>query len=150
MYNLRVMNLDAVDKAIIKQLQDNGRITNKKIAEILNLSEGTIRNRIRRLTESNILKIKGLINPEVEKEKQLVYVMIKLSGNRNSLDVARKVAALEPIKSVSIIAGRYDLVAEIFIESHTLIEFLNTELAKIDSILTVESLMTLRNFDKWV
>ncbi len=150
MYNLRVMNLDAVDKAIIKQLQDNGRVTNKKIAEILNLSEGTIRNRIRRLTESNILKIKGLINPEVEKEKQLVYVMIKLSGNRNSLDVARKVAALEPIKSVSIIAGRYDLVAEIFIESHTLIEFLNTELAKIDSILTVESLMTLRNFDKWV
>jgi Lrp/AsnC family transcriptional regulator for asnA, asnC and gidA len=150
MYNLRVMNLDAVDKAIIKQLQDNGRITNKRIAEILNLSEGTIRNRIRRLTESNILKIKGLINPEVEKEKQLVYVMIKLSGNRNSLDVARKVAALEPIKSVSIIAGRYDLVAEIFIESHTLIEFLNTELAKIDSILTVESLMTLRNFDKWV
>jgi Lrp/AsnC family transcriptional regulator for asnA, asnC and gidA len=150
MYNLRVMNLDAIDKAIIKQLQDNGRITNKRIAEILNLSEGTIRNRIRRLTESNILKIKGLINPEVEKEKQLVYVMIKLSGNRNSLDVARKVAALEPIKSVSIIAGRYDLVAEIFIESHTLIEFLNTELAKIDSILTVESLMTLRNFDKWV
>jgi Lrp/AsnC family transcriptional regulator for asnA, asnC and gidA len=144
------MNLDAIDKAIIKQLQDNGRITNKRIAEILNLSEGTIRNRIRRLTESNILKIKGLINPEVEKEKQLVYVMIKLSGNRNSLDVARKVAALEPIKSVSIIAGRYDLVAEIFIESHTLIEFLNTELAKIDSILTVESLMTLRNFDKWV
>jgi hypothetical protein len=102
------------------------------------------------MTESNVLKITGLIDPEVEKDKQLVYVMIKLSGNRNSLEVAKKVASLGPIQSVSIIAGRYDLIAEIFIDTHLLIGFLNTELAKIESILTVESLITLRNFGKWV
>ena len=144
------MKIDSLDKAIIQYLQEDGRATNKSIAEKLNLSEGTIRNRIKKLVDSNIIRIKGLTNPESDKEKQLVYVMIKLSGNRNSLEVARKVANLEPIKSVSIIAGRYDLVAEVYIETHQLIEFLNTELAKIESILTVESLMTLRNFGKWV
>jgi Lrp/AsnC family transcriptional regulator for asnA, asnC and gidA len=144
------MKIDSLDKAIIQYLQEDGRATNKSIAEKLNLSEGTIRNRIKKLVDSNIIRIKGLTNPESDKEKQLVYVMIKLSGNRNSLEVARKVADLEPIKSVSIIAGRYDLVAEVYIETHQLIEFLNTELAKIESILTVESLMTLRNFGKWV
>ncbi|MFA5569986.1 MAG: Lrp/AsnC family transcriptional regulator [Sphaerochaetaceae bacterium] len=144
------MSIDEIDKSIIQQLKSDGRVTNKKIAETLELSEGTIRNRIKHLVENEALKIKGLTNPESEPHKQYVYVMIKLSGNRNSIEVARKVAALEPIKSVSIIAGRYDLVAEVFIETHTLIDFLNSELSQIESVLTVESLMTLKNFNKWV
>jgi hypothetical protein len=76
--------------------------------------------------------------------------MIKLSGNRDSIEVARAVSKLEPIKSVSIIAGRFDLLAEIYIETHRLIEFLNNDLARIQSVLTVESLITLKNFNKWI
>ena len=83
------MQFDALDKKIIQTLEENGRITNKKIAQDLNVSEGTVRNRINRLIEQNHLKVKGLINPETDEKKVLVYVMIKLSGNRDSIEVAK-------------------------------------------------------------
>lgn len=144
------MQPDQLDKSILTILEENGRTTNKDIARKLKVSEGTIRNRIFRMTETGMLQIKGVIDPESQPEKQLVYVMIKLSGNRNSMEIAQKVADLEPIRSVSIIAGRFDLLAEIFIETHQLINFLNTELSRIQAVLTVESLMTLKNFNKWI
>jgi Lrp/AsnC family transcriptional regulator for asnA, asnC and gidA len=144
------MQLDDIDTKIIKILEQNGRITNKKISQNLKISEGTVRNRINRLIEHNHLKVKGLVNPENDEKKVLVYVMIKLAGNRDSMEVAKAVAQLKPINSVSIIAGRFDLLAEIYIETHKLIEFLNRELSKIPSVLTVESLITLKNFYKWI
>ena len=147
---LHIMQFDALDKKIIQTLEENGRITNKKIAQNLNISEGTVRNRINRLIEQNHLKVKGLINPETDEKKVLVYVMIKLSGNRDSIEVAKAVSKLNPINSVSIIAGRFDLLAEIYIETHKLIEFLNRDLSKIPSVLTVESLITLKNYYKWI
>ena len=144
------MQFDVLDKKIIQTLEENGRITNKKIAQNLNISEGTVRNRINRLIKQNHLKVKGLINPETDEKKVLVYVMIKLSGNRDSIEVAKAVSKLNPINSVSIIAGRFDLLAEIYIETHKLIEFLNRDLSKIPSVLTVESLITLKNYYKWI
>ncbi|MFP4563050.1 MAG: Lrp/AsnC family transcriptional regulator [Spirochaetia bacterium] len=144
------MQFDHIDESILSILTNDGRTTNKEIARSLKVSEGTVRNRINRMIETGSFQIKGLIDAESRKEKQLVYVMIKLSGNRNSIEVARMVAALEPIRSVSIIAGRFDLLAEIYIEPHSLIEFLNTDLSRIESVLTVESLITLKNFNKWI
>ncbi len=144
------MQLDDIDTKIIKILEENGRVTNKKISQNLKISEGTVRNRINRLIEQNHLKVRGLVNPENDEKKVLVYVMIKLAGNRDSMEVAKAVAQLKPINSVSIIAGRFDLLAEIYIETHKLIEFLNRELSKIPSVLTVESLITLKNFYKWI
>jgi len=144
------MKIDKTDIDIIQILEKNGRTPNNEIANQLGLSEGTIRNRIKKLTDGNYLKIKGLTNPNEVTDKQLIFILVKLEITKNWKDIARKVSELSDVKSVSMIAGRFDLIIEIFIEHHNLINFLTNKLASVGVISSTESLVTIKNFNKWV
>ncbi|MCK5094059.1 MAG: AsnC family protein, partial [Spirochaetes bacterium] len=61
---------------ILQILEENGRTPNNEIAARLSISEGTVRNRIKKLTESNFLKVKGLTNPEHWSDKQLIFILV--------------------------------------------------------------------------
>ena len=54
---------DAVDQHILSILEQNGRATNREIAESVGVSEGTVRNRIERLIRDDVLRIVGVTNP---------------------------------------------------------------------------------------
>jgi len=58
------MKLDETDLNIIALLKENGRIQNNDIASRLSISEGTVRNRIKKLIDNDFLSIRGLVNPE--------------------------------------------------------------------------------------
>lgn len=47
---------DAVDRAIVRRLQRNARTTVTDVAEAVNVSDNTVRNRIRRLEESGVIE----------------------------------------------------------------------------------------------
>ena len=146
------MNLkfDDTDRNIIKILQENGRIPNNEIASRLSVSEGTVRNRIKKLTEHDLLKVKGLTNPDKGTEKQLIFILVKLEMTKNWKEIARDVTKLPNVKSVSMTTGRFDLIIELFIEPHNLINFLTEDLAGVGSIASTESLVTIKNINKWV
>jgi Lrp/AsnC family transcriptional regulator for asnA, asnC and gidA len=144
------MKLDDVDKRIMDILAESGRTPNNEIAERLSISEGTVRNRIRKLTEGGVLRVRGLTDPDLHSEKQLIFILVKLEVTKDWKEIARRVSVLPSVKSVSMIAGRFDLIVELFIEPHELITFLTGDLADIGSIASTESLTTIKNFGKWV
>ncbi|WP_336343505.1 Lrp/AsnC family transcriptional regulator [Halalkalicoccus ordinarius] len=47
---------DAVDRAIVHRLQQNARTTITDVAEAVNVSDNTVRNRIRRLEERGVIR----------------------------------------------------------------------------------------------
>ena len=51
------MTTDAMDRHIIAILNQDGRVNNKDIAAQLKISEGTVRNRVRRLMEEGLLRV---------------------------------------------------------------------------------------------
>ena len=65
-------------------------------------------------------------------------------------DVSSFSTATGVINSTSIVTGRYDLIIEVFLEPYTVITFLCNDLAKLDSIVSTETFMTLKNYDKWI
>ncbi len=67
------MKIDSVDEAIVDTLQRNGRTSNKEMAQKLEVSEGTIRNRIARLIQNRYLTVKGLVDPNKKLEFQLYF-----------------------------------------------------------------------------
>jgi Lrp/AsnC family transcriptional regulator for asnA, asnC and gidA len=144
------MKLDDTDLKIIDVLAVNGRTPNNEIAERLSISEGTVRNRIKKLADGGFLRVKGLTNPDEHAERQLIFILVKLEVTKNWKDIARAVSELQGVKSVSMIAGRFDLIVELFIEPHNLINFLTEDLGGIGSISSTESLTTIKNFNKWV
>lgn len=56
-------NLDKVDTEIVRILQRDGRTPNTEIAKRLNVSESTVRNRITRLTENQVIQIVAVADP---------------------------------------------------------------------------------------
>ena len=55
--------IDSVDCDIIQLLQKDGRITNIKIAQKLKVSEATVRTRMKRLIDDEIIQIVAVSNP---------------------------------------------------------------------------------------
>ncbi len=142
--------IDKTDWKVIRMLEKNGRATNKEIAEHIGVSEGTVRNRIKKLTDDQFLRIRGLTNPNDRTDEALVYMGVKIAVNRNSIKVSEAVSKLSCVKSVAVGTGRFDLLVEVYVEPYNIIKFLSTELAKIDSIVSVESFIALHCVNKYV
>jgi len=144
------MKIDEIDRSIIRILEENGRVPNNDIAARLSISEGTVRNRIKKLMENNFLRIRGQIDPDADDTKQLIFILVKLAITKRWREIAEEVSRLPNVKSVSMITGRFDLVVEIYIKHRNLIDFLTHDLAEISDISSTESLVTIGNFNKWV
>jgi Lrp/AsnC family transcriptional regulator for asnA, asnC and gidA len=144
------MKIDSVDLRIVDILAENGRIPNNEIVARLSISEGTVRNRIKKLTDNNILKVRGLTNPDEGTQKQLIYILVTLEITKRWKEIAEKVSKLPNVRSASMVTGRFDLIVELFIEPHNLINFLTNDLSSVNDISATESLVTIKNFKKWV
>ncbi len=144
------LHVDELDWRIIRILEKNGRAQNKEIAEQVGVSEGTVRNRIKKLMDHQFLRVRGLTNPNDRTDEALVYMGIKIAVNRDSMKVSEAVSKLACVKSVAVVTGRYDLLVEVYVEPYNLIRFLSTELAKLDAIVSVESFIALHCVNKFV
>ncbi len=61
---------DDLNRAIIKMLRQDGRLTYKDIATKLKVSEGTIRNRVQSMKQSGALKIVALADPMADMDDE--------------------------------------------------------------------------------
>ena len=144
------MQPDDTDWKIISILK-NGDVSNNAIADELGVSEGTVRARLKRLKEAGILQVRALINPDVLSNKQLVIVAVRVAESKLLEKKAQELANLENVLSVSIASGRYDLIAEVLVDSNRgLVQFLTEELSTIDGILASESFIMLKSYNKYV
>lgn len=145
------MTFDDTDKKIIKLLGEDGRITNNDIARKLSISEGTVRNRIKKLESSGFVKIMGLINPDKVSDKQLVFLGVKVALSKDLAATAEKIAKLNNVKAVYISTGRYDIVVEAWLDvKFGLVNFLSGSLASINGIVSTESFLIMKSFKHWI
>ncbi|WP_304223256.1 Lrp/AsnC family transcriptional regulator [Gracilinema caldarium] len=144
------MELDTTDWNIINILKE-GYENNNTIARALGLSEGTIRSRIKRLREAGVMQIRALINPEVLDNKQLALVAMRVAESRLLETKAEEVSRLPNVLSVSIASGRYDLIAEVLVDSNRgLVRFLTEELSGVEGVVSSESFLMLKSYNKFV
>ena len=143
--------LDDVDNGLIGILGRDARMNNKAIAAALGVSEGTVRNRIRKLTEDGVLKLSGLVDPDKDFKTQLVMLGVNLSATSELSRKAREISSLQGVKSVAITTGRYDLFVEVLVDvKHGLIDFLGDRLSRIEGVVSTESFVVMRSFNKWI
>jgi len=51
------MDMDELDRRIVRLLQVDGRASNAKIAREVGVSEGTVRRRLRHLIQGDVIKV---------------------------------------------------------------------------------------------
>jgi Lrp/AsnC family transcriptional regulator for asnA, asnC and gidA len=143
--------MDRLDKKIIACLVEDGRMSNNEIARILEISEGTVRNRIRRLSECGALKISGMTAPDSLPDRELVLIGVKVAVSRDLTDIAEKISLLPEVQAASIITGRYDIMVEALLKVKSgPIDFLYGSLSKIQGIIATETFMIMKSFNKWI
>ncbi len=138
---------DTLDKEIIEEFQDNGRKPYSEIASKLNVSEGTVRKRVKKLTDMGVFKIAGLIDPGKYGEHLLAVVGVQL-GSQNLLENAKTFSELNGVVSVGIVTGRYDLVCQVlFDKPDGLIKFFTEEVSKIKDVKFTETFIIYKAFN---
>ena len=145
------MSIDDIDRRIVALLNRDGRIGYKAIAARLGISEGTVRNRLRKLTGAGKLRVVGQINPDAAPDKQLMLLGIRIACSKDLSKKAVEIARLDGVISAHITAGRYDILAEVWVDAKGgLITFLGQTLAKIAGIASTESFLVMKSFNKWI
>jgi Lrp/AsnC family transcriptional regulator for asnA, asnC and gidA len=145
------LELDELDRGIVQALRADGRTNNSAIAAQLGVAEGTVRQRMRKLTDAGVVKVSALVNPEIISEHQLCMIGIKVSESKRLETSAQAVSNLPEVRSVAIVTGRYDLLVEVLVDSnHGLIRFLSESLASVQGIESSETFLLLKTYDKWI
>jgi Lrp/AsnC family transcriptional regulator for asnA, asnC and gidA len=144
------VKIDDVDMKIISCLEENGRIPNNEIASRLSLSEGTVRNRIHKLLDYKFLRIKGLTNPNIRKDKLLVFILVKVALHKEWEKIGKKLSEIPEVKSVSMVTGRFDIILEVHLAPDQIMHFISEQISDIKNILSTESLIVVKSYEKWV
>jgi Lrp/AsnC family transcriptional regulator for asnA, asnC and gidA len=141
---------DETDWSII-ELVRTGVVSNSAIAATLGLSEGTVRQRIKRMKDTGVLAFRGLIDPDVLTNRQLTLIGANVTESRLLDAKAREISELPNVLSVSIASGRFDLIIEVLVDSnHGLVDFLINEISAIEGISKTESFLLLKTYSKFV
>ena len=130
--------LDTVDYEIISLLQEDGRRPSVEIAQRIGVSEATVRRRVERLIEQDIIRIAAVSDPLKLGFPVVVIVGLKVERGQLS-EAAKALAVLSEVRFLGYTAGRHDLVFEAWFGSNQqLLEFLSQRLAGIAGIRDVE------------
>lgn len=144
------MQPDEIDWKIIEILRD-GHKNNNAIARELGVSEGMIRQRLKKLKESGVITIKALINPDVLENKQLATVAVSLSDPASLEKKAIELSKFKEVLSVSVSSGRYDMMVEVLVDSnHGLVRFLTETMSAVQGISATETFVILKSYGKYV
>ena len=102
--------IDELDRQIIDLLSTDARLSNRKIAAELGFTEGTIRSRVKRLEEENLIRFTAVTNMAQLDRPQLAYIGIHAEQGQIK-EVAEQVARIKEINGVIILLGRFDILA---------------------------------------
>jgi DNA-binding Lrp family transcriptional regulator len=141
---------DSTDWAIMDLLVKK-HLSNNEVARRLELSEGTVRRRIKQLRKAGIMRTRALLDPNKLDNKQLVLILANVAKAHNLSRTAEKIIQLENVLSTSLISGQYDLLIEVLVDSNRgLVDFLAGDLATIKGITKTETSLVLKSMDKYI
>src|SRR5947209_12741654 len=110
-------DFDATDRAILRELQEDGRRSFRAIARSVGVSEGTVRSRVRRIEEAGALRILAFVDPSRLGSSVLALMLIRCEGERLD-DLVELVVAMPEVTYASTLLGRSDLYVQLICEDN--------------------------------
>ena len=133
--NLLTMQLDELDYKVLELLIKDGRKSFTELAEELNVSVGTVRNRFNLFVEENLLTIIGRVNPEKIGFHTYAQILIKVRPVDRVSEVAERIATLPEVSFLAMTTGAYDLEVNVMCRDNDhLVQLMTTQITKMDGI----------------
>jgi Lrp/AsnC family transcriptional regulator for asnA, asnC and gidA len=134
--------LDAVDKALVVQLQQDGRRSYTELARRVGLSEAAVRHRVQRLRGAGVMDIVAITNPLRLGLYRMAVIGVRANGD--IAEVARRLALIDEVDYLVVCAGSFDLLAEVVCESDDhLLNLLNGTIRTVPGVRVAETFVHL-------
>lgn len=138
---------DRLNQEIVRCLQKDGRTPFAEIAQNLDVSEGTIRNRVNAMKSSGCLRIVAVTDSGVSEYRTEAMVGIRVAAGHRPETVAARLSAVEEIVYVVWVSGNYDLLIEIVADDrNTFLAMLSEHVYGREDIGSTEVMTGLMNF----
>jgi Lrp/AsnC family transcriptional regulator for asnA, asnC and gidA len=138
--------VDRIDRTIIGHLQYDGRMSFTDIAAELDISEGAVRRRVKRLIQGGLLQIVGIAEPQFLGWN--AAGMIGVAAQAGQVDaVAHQIAQFPEVSYLFMASGGFDLFAEVYCrDMDHFVSFLNNKLQKVPGVQRTETFMILKMY----
>ena len=135
--------IDDINKAIIIELQKDGRRSYTAIGHSVGLSEAAVRQRVQKLIDDDVMQIVAVTDPFRLGFRRMAMVGMRIDGDATS--VAEALSRVPEVAYVVQSGGAYDLLLEVVCEDDDhLIEVLNKTLRVFPGVRETETFMYLR------
>lgn len=129
------ISLDELDHKIIERLGNDARVSNREIGREFDLTEGTIRSRLKRLLDNKVIRVAAVTNANRLRNPILAYLWIEADSASDIETVAESLAKLPEIGFVATTLGRADVLAMTLVENgNELTDFLHQTIDKIPGV----------------
>ena len=149
----RPIELDDTDERIIELLREDGRIPYRAMAAELGLTEATVRSRVRRLEESNAMRVVAVTDFQAAGYELMLAVGIQVD-QRTPLEVAEELARIPEVFSINLVIGTYDIeILVVARDQAALADLIYQRLATLPGVLRVApslAVNVLKNQPDWV
>ena len=137
------VELDETDKAIIRELQDDGRLPYAKLGPRVGLSQAATRQRVNRLIARGVMQVVAVTDPVALGLSHQAMVNIRVDGDART--VAGALAEVTEVEYVVLVAGRWDVIVEVVCRSaEAFLTVPNDRIRTVEGVAEVEVLSYLR------
>ncbi len=142
------MQIDAIDRLILKNLQDDGRMTNVELAARAGLTAPPCLRRVRALEDAGILRgYHADLDPEALGYGITVFAMVSLKSQaeKDLRAFEEHVAALPQVRECHMLNGEIDFILKIVARDlQGFQRFLTSELTPAPNVEHVKTSLTIR------
>jgi Lrp/AsnC family transcriptional regulator, regulator for asnA, asnC and gidA len=132
------METDAIDDRILNLLMDDGRLSNREVARRLDISEGTVRQRLKKLEDAKAIRIGAVVDPRRMGLEVTAMVLVSVEPSRleGALDTFSR---LSEVHYVASIMGQFNVLVLVTAESlQTLRLLINAQIERFTGVHRVD------------
>ncbi len=135
--------IDGTSKAIIEQLQEDGRRPYSTIGKAIGLSEAAVRQRVQKLIDNGVMQIVAVTDPMQIGFARQAMIAVSASGDVEA--IADQLAKIDEVDYIVVTAGSVDLLVEVVVEDDEhLLRLVNGRIRTIEGVTRTESFLYLK------
>lgn len=135
--------LDAIDRAIIDQLQLDGRRAYTQLAKDVGLSEAAVRQRVQRLLDSEAMQIVAVTDPLAGGLNRQAMIAVSVDGDVRP--VAQAIAEFDEAVYVVATAGSTDILCEVVVPNDAaLLDLINDRIRPLPGVRNTDTTIYLQ------
>ena len=131
--------LDALDTQLIDMLGRDARVSNRRIAAELGVTEGTVRGRIKRLQQDGLIAFTAITGFQLEHHARLAFINVQADVDRVR-EIAQVISDIPGVNAVLITMGQFNITAMCLIDDlDMLVELASDQILAVAGVHHVET-----------